>query len=40
MEEAEGKEREVRALAQRILATNFAAIHTSSMVMTFSHFLP
>ncbi|KAJ3478574.1 hypothetical protein NLI96_g9659 [Meripilus lineatus] len=37
MEVAEGEEREIPALVQRILAINFAAIHTSSM--SFAHAL-
>lgn len=32
MDEAEGEQRSVLALTQRILSLNFAAIHTSSMV--------
>ncbi|KAI0070826.1 cytochrome P450 [Panus rudis PR-1116 ss-1] len=37
MDEAEGEEREIRALVLRILTVNFAAIHTSSM--SFTHAL-
>ena len=34
MDEAEGEQRTVYALTQRLLTLNFAAIHTSSMVGT------
>ena len=32
MDNAQGEEKEIRALVLRILTINFAAIHTSSMV--------
>lgn len=35
LEDAEGEERTVPALVLRVLSTNFAAIHTSSMVCSF-----
>ena len=36
MDNAEGEEKEIRALVLRILTINFAAIHTSSSVRSSS----
>jgi hypothetical protein len=40
MEEAKGNERAIHYLSQRLLAINFAAVHTSSLVRhCFFHFI-